>query len=587
MDDSPNEPTLEQVIAAERRYIKAKLTKFELDQVTDSFNDTAVKQGMLRALTGTTQRGWLHANDWLASWSFPHAEGYRDYVARQVAEIDALRDEVAAFEGEQQHETRMRAFYHRIRDQPETKTYKDARRAMHKADHELANEQARAGTIHQRTLGVAREWASYHAKPLLAAGIGLGVALGVTLPTHSHFEHKDRNRPIHFKANPDNHHPAIRAALGTHNIQMYLDDVWNRGVKSGDASHFTAYDWETAVKDDKLTQKDSVMRPWAIEFGRAKDALKTDLNRFDIATRRIATGGSAIDASWKMDEDETGHTYTTEDCTTDTNGNTHCTTTVHYQCDYIDYTWTLNPTALKNGATMTLDGISRFPQAAVPRTEKMLETKLSLSRTMQHLLNGRTKKEVEEYLKVANQWRGSSLLTRYTHMLQNEEDLARSGVATFLVENTDKFPVVHTQRTNCSAASDYPYGWSEHKRAAQVTGAVFENYSKLLGTVGQLDTVIPKIDKHMSIIGARDTPDAKRDGALQNLADLSRKVYNMNYEGSDWKATRGQRIFFEWLLFTGLAAGVGFGAYKALDTYTELGHRSRMRNAGFGRNYRY
>ena len=568
-------PKTSEEIEAELRYIDAKLRKFELDQVTKPFSETLRSQGVDRALTGAVQKAWLHANQWLGNRGLPHAEGFSDYVKRNAAHIQDKRDQVAATEW-RFGETVARQMYHTIRDVPEDqlRTYKDARRAFRQRHWALTKAHSRALDDDVASAWTkVQGWARFRRRELLSAAVGIGLGIVTTLPTHYHLEHKDHNRTVLFKKYAqEGLHPVLHMGISAHNLEMYLHDAWNRRHDDTIANAL-AQEWTDFIKpganpyNKRFTANDAgndYTRPWADLFEIAKRDTRAFLTPTDAPVQTLATGAYTVDASWVHTSHDTTHTET-YDCGTSKHPAT-CTRIVY---DYTDHYWNLNKGQLADGARTVADARTKFPQLPFAKPGKLLDTKSTLAM----MITGTKMDDIEAVqaaLDVLNRWSKSVVIDKNNFMLQAAYALQASGLPEQVQRDAPTYPASFHNRSYVHFPTDYPRGWNEKQSLLKAVDSIVSPHQRIVNALGEYDKVVPRIERDMEVIGKITSSGSEVRSSLRDLSNLAYDMYNTSYDGQ-WHPTYGTRILLEWLMFLGIAAGAGFGAYAAMN---KLGDKS-------------
>jgi hypothetical protein len=568
-------------IEARKRYIDAKLRKFELDQVTAPFSRTRMDQGLDRALTGAFQKLSLKATG-----------QYESYVRKQQRLIDHDREIVEAYEEINGRETGTRTLYHGIRESPDTKTYRDTRRAFKKIKHELNKQElSELESNVQRGAHGLLEWARYNRHGITAVTAGLVAFLAVGIPSHSYWERKDHNRPVSYKKYKDDLygalnstgdesfrlHPMTRMAISAHNLEMYLHDTWNRSHNLSAAS-VEAQEWDDFIKPDanpSVLKKlhnwagNDYTRPYAHIFLDAKDIAQKHMAPTVKPVRAIAHGTNEMGNSWTYRTWDDTH----EDCTTDSEGNESCTTV----CDRTHHKWTLDTGRYLNGVSAIHNGRRQFPQLEAARLNGLLET----PNTLGLLLTGNNIDEVHEKVTHYNKWASSIMIRGYNQLLGDAGSLRSSGLPEFFFENERALPEsFHNINPLCGGPTEYPFGWHENKRLQTQAGSVVSGFSRISDSFNKFDTVVPRIERDMDVLREVRSYGGKTNSALRDIGNLAYELGNANMKGSEWHPTYGQRIALELLAYLAIGAMAGGAAYGVGRRAADYGWRRRMGRAG-------
>jgi hypothetical protein len=570
--DSERKDSLERILA-ERRYIEAKLRKFELDQVTEPFSKTRRDQGLARAVLGALHAGFLKAGF-----------RYDEYVGRVASEIQAERDIVGEFETRAGRNASARDLYHRVRDRPETKTYKDSRRAFRRLKHELAQQHAEnLESAVNATFVRAKDILHYHRRGLISLASGLAVALAVTLPTHSHFERKDHSRAIVYKKyDSASEHPMNASPISAHNLEMWIFDIWNSTSNQAVSGSSIADEWNEFIKPGanpynlrktKNEAGNDWTRPWAHLLVESTANAKRHLVPADRPVQTMAQGAQAENAAWDHSQYDVTH-MEAYDC----GDSDHPATCFRVVYDYTVHDWTLDAAQLANGANFIGTGVRQFPKLEPARVNRLLETAQSLG----YFITGHTRKEVEELVALANRWQESIIRRAYNSMLSNKDALENSKLIGFIADNAESFPKTYHSISYSHSPSDCPHGWDEHERLLSFANDILGDYDKVDKTLVNLDPIVPSIQRQMDILTDPKEQGHVR-GALIDFADIGRELHNINYDKGVGMLSYRSRVLLEWLLFLGLAAGTTAGVYKLQDSIEESRYRGRMRSAGIYR----
>jgi hypothetical protein len=553
--------------ANERRYIEAKIDKFELDQVTKPFAQTRRDQGLGRAVRGMLQRKSLEAIGQLDK-----------YVAWKSSAIQREREQVAAFEKEQDSEMQARTLYHSIRDEPLPQTYKDTRRAFRKIKFALALEET--GITGERRAAV-KEWMQYYQQGLIAATIGVVLATGVTVPVHEHNETKDHSRPVHYKKyDRQQTHPMIKMAIAANNLEMYLHETWNHTGKDGMVASWVAQEWDDFIKpganDFNLKYTDSDAgndwsRPWGSLFEEAKQESRVYLRPLQAPVQTLRDGMLETSDSWPHSAYDVEHPES-YDCGTTEKPQT-CTKMVY---DYTVHNWSLDAAQLRDGALKIEVARRALPEIARADSSRLLEFPSGILQ----FVRGKSKDEVRRELELRNQWSRSVMIDAHQQMTAGMEQLRRSGLPMQVADDARTYPQTYTNISYVHVPTSYPTGWAEHERIIDMARAITRPNRDLHNTLAEFDRIIPRVQKDMDVLGSVSSVGSPTNRALRDLANAAYDVHNANYTFKDWHPTYGTRIMLEWLLFLGIAAGAGFGSYYAMEKRRDYSFTKRLSGSG-------
>ncbi|MBS3086202.1 hypothetical protein J4422_00700 [Candidatus Pacearchaeota archaeon] len=284
--------------------------------------------------------------------------------------------------------------------------------------------------------------------------------------------------------------------------------------------------------------------------------------------------------TWNYDYDEQGHWYTTESCTTDSQGNTSCTTTWHYQCDYYHHTWTHHP---KEGAKTSQEltkakekvpGIKRLKIETPGRTEAWNEQVIRESFKKLHKREPTEQEMLQaaQFYKTGSQYElnideARSLWTQITN--QDSQQWQRYLSTAKTTRKT----------TGCHSTS----GPAEYEFAQEVQGRLgdFIEHEQNI-TNGMKDAIynIPKIENKIKIFFLRQNPtmtahypEIKEDeikGSKSKLARQvisdSRKLYQENIPNGNPDTSYRLWLPFLFSLLGGTLGGLaGWGADALID----------------------
>jgi hypothetical protein len=574
-------------ILAERRYIRAKRKKFELDQVAKKEHDRIVRrpfrenlrdQGLIRALSGFAQQEYYQMRDALG------LRGFEEYVADMSAQIDRERAFVKEYEDNQGVENAFaRDLYHRVRDMPQTKTYKDTRRAFYRLEYELAMEQF---DIDNDPFHKITAWAKYWNKELISAAVGIALAGGIIAPIHSHLEEKDRNRPVFYKRYVHAEaQPSIRSAIASHNLEMSLNDIWNHN--SGDdiiVARAVAQEWIDFLKPganaynfDNTNDEagNDWTRPWGWLFADALGRKRGHLLPAMQPANSLRAGAQAVDASWDYDRQDFDK-QVPYSCDSDGDGEGD-DTCYRSEYDYSHHYFRLDPGQLMQGAVTINNSRFTFPELASANMQPHLTGALPL------FFQRRSLEETQEILKVMDRWTSSVLITNYNVMMHSAERLRISPLPKQMIGEMSNYEVSLEMRfVHSRTPPRYPRGWEQKEQLKDQTFAVTNPYDALQTTMGEFDKVVPRLNQDMAVLDKNTSTPRQVQAALRDIADTSYVIHNISYKGTDWMATHGQRIFLTWLGFLGIFAGAGSATYFLLHKYQDQRMGSRMSRAGIG-----
>ena len=300
----------------------------------------------------------------------------------------------------------------------------------------------------------------------------------------------------------------------------------------------------------------------------------------------VNSGGDLISSAWNHSSNESGHYYQT--CSTDTKGNTSCTQ--HYVCDYIDHTWTFNPSRAAQGIKTYLEGSTTLnsDRSKHPKTVNIsFLDKLMKDNLLKEGEKDLTPEQKEERIKQLTDWLKSVTIKGNNTVVADISYLigaSQGGELSWLNDNytnTRLFPLISKDRDNSCGSGVAPKGYNVSQRFDSKTDRTMQHYANVISrTSGSVELLKKYKSKLLEIntelkrgASANDVEDQ-----YDELGEIAIELHKKFNPKSSYKSlSKGWRTAIPIMLLCGLGSLGGIGGYFLLKKYEDKKYRSRMR----------
>jgi hypothetical protein len=430
-----------------------------------------------------------------------------------------------------------------------------------------------------RALGKLRNFVAGNLKATLV--IGLSLTLGTTgwLTTYYVVNKMNRNRPADLVGDTvDSDHPGLVAAKTVNDAAMMGNRIIN------------------VYLGGELGNDEAMMLPLhkglmdrCANAEHALVAAQPYYSRSAQVVHELALHAGGVAAAWVHNTNETGHTETTCTSSTDSDGNTSETCTDTYVCDYVDHTWSFQPSSAKRAIEPLIETCSRaLKPAPEPSDAEMVKQVLEKHAASREGFNELEPSEQAEAIERATDWLGSVPVQQgdlIAYNLQWFHTAATAGGEILSIKGAiDSFPTISTDRDHGCGGGNPPSGYSRCSALGTRGRHLAEHHAEVTGQLSvarransALASTVEDIDKK---VRAGTDPDDLSD-VYTELGERSITLRDaLNPDSALTLLSRGWRIALPLFALFGLGTLGGIMALLILHLLRRHGYYRRMYHRG-------